>query len=616
MTLVRLSLIAILVGILTGEPTSAQTTFHVSPSGSNSGGCGSTGSPCADIQQAVDNASDGDTVKVAAGTYTYNAALGGCPTVAKAVVCLRREIELTVLGGFQPPNWTTSNPAVHESTIDGQGLWRGVRVSDPEPGDAQETQFTMDGFTIRNGKSDPDVAIPGLPRVSFGGGLDSVHARVLLSRLRLIDNQSIGLNTADDQGGWGLGGGMSLREALPGSTLSESDFEGNLAQGGTGTNAGGYGIGGGLLTSGANAGLELLVDNVTFVDNTARGGDTAGGGVAAGNDRGDGQGGGVAFQGGSTVTATGLVAHDNAVVGGDANSSTGSAGGGFGGGVFAENATVSLADFDLRRNTATGGQAFDGWLGVGAGILSTNSDVEMERGQIIDNHSFGGNASGGDLGAPGGGGGYHEGLGVQSTIDVTNVIVAANSVNKGSGGSNIGGGGGGFFFSGVVANLEHVTLADNEIESGLNGGAIVALGFVGAADINIDYSVISDHSVPATARAVHADSNSANVTIDFIRPLFAGNAQDTNDGEGNGVFSYSGGTLMETSVDYAAPGSPAFDYHLDPSSPAIDEGGASAQLEDFEGQPRSTPDLGGDELGDFTPIFSDGFESGDLSKWD
>lgn len=50
-------------------PSAAQDIF-VSPSGSDSNSCTTAGSPCQTIQGGVDKASAGQTISVAAGSYT------------------------------------------------------------------------------------------------------------------------------------------------------------------------------------------------------------------------------------------------------------------------------------------------------------------------------------------------------------------------------------------------------------------------------------------------------------------------------------------------------------------------------------------------------------------
>ncbi len=75
-------------------------------------------------------------------------------------------------------------------------------------------------------------------------------------------------------------------------------------------------------------------------------------------------------------------------------------------------------------------------------------------------------------------------------------------------------------------------------------------------------------------------------------------------------------------TDYVE-GDPAFagppDYHLTAGSPAVDNGSATAApADDFDGVPR--PQGAGYDIGAFELaadlIFADGFESGDLSRWD
>ena len=602
-----------LVG-LCGSGAFAQTTFHVAPSGNDAGSCGSTASPCRNIQRALNLASSGDTVKVAAGTYTYVGSLDtACTSLTQrtAVVCLLAnpsfgQGEIVLLGGFTTSNWVTANPVANLTTIDGQNQWRGVRVEDPNPADSQPASLRMEGFTVVRGLADRDAA-PN-DEFAFGGGLDAARANVILRDLVFRDNRAIGPNLATPQGGWGLGGGASIRSA-PGVNIVERVlFDGNEARGGQGTEAGGFGIGGGLLTSGPQPTITVVqVSDVVFTDNEATGGPTNGDGVlGAFGERGDGQGGGVAFQGGSNATAVGLVATGNVATGGAASDSIGSAGGAFGGAVFAEFATVSLTDLDLRNNLAQGGNADDGGLGAGGAVMTSDSDLVGSRWTVIDNISRGGNASGGTLGAAGGGAGYFQGPNSNITIDISNSIMADNVVELGSGGTTQGGGGGALFFIQATAELEHLTLARNQVVPSMQGSAMVLVGNANVVDL--DYSIISDHTQDASASALHVQAGSS-LTLD--RGLFAGNVSNTS-----GSVSGLGTMLSAGSAGYVSPGPPNFDYHITPGSPVIDEATGSSATIDVDGQSRDAdPDIGADELGGAPVIFIDGFETGNTGVW-
>jgi hypothetical protein len=73
-----LSGVTLAVLLAGAAPASASTTLFVSAAtGSNSAGCGSQAAPCLTISQAVTNASAGDTIQIAAGTYDEAVATGG-----------------------------------------------------------------------------------------------------------------------------------------------------------------------------------------------------------------------------------------------------------------------------------------------------------------------------------------------------------------------------------------------------------------------------------------------------------------------------------------------------------------------------------------------------------
>ncbi|MCA9971428.1 MAG: right-handed parallel beta-helix repeat-containing protein, partial [Anaerolineales bacterium] len=91
------------------------------------------------IQSAVDAASPGDTVRVAAGTYQDVVTASG---LLSTTVLITKD--LTLLGGFSP-DFQTHDPATYVSTIDGQNSVKGIYVFG--------SQAHVAGFTIVNGLS-------------------------------------------------------------------------------------------------------------------------------------------------------------------------------------------------------------------------------------------------------------------------------------------------------------------------------------------------------------------------------------------------------------------------------------------------------------------------------
>jgi Zn-dependent metalloprotease len=95
-------------------PALLGANWHVAPTGSDSNSCSSAESPCGTINGAIGKASNGDTIKLAIGTYT------GTDT---EVVLIDESITLS--GGWN----TTFTTQSGQSTIDGQGARGAVRVN-------------------------------------------------------------------------------------------------------------------------------------------------------------------------------------------------------------------------------------------------------------------------------------------------------------------------------------------------------------------------------------------------------------------------------------------------------------------------------------------------------
>jgi hypothetical protein len=579
----------------------ASTTYHVSTTGTDTGGCGSEAMPCRTLQYAVNLAQSGDILKVAAGTYTRSSSppstdcsVGSAN--ADPVVCFINK-HLTMVGGYSPGNWSISNPTANPTIIDGQNSHRGVSVIGWSSASAT-TSLTMEGFTIRQGlalgaTSGEDWVIGG-----YGGGLYATNAPVTLRHIIFESNRAVGGNTGQAYGGTAAGGALGLN-GMPVGTLcilEDVTFSGNQALGGQGSERGGTAIGGGLYVDTAN----MHAGDLGFFNNVAHAGSSAG----SGRDSiyswtADGLGGGAAIHISTDAVLERVTASGNQAVGGDAGVQ---AGAGHGGALYSEQAVLTVEKADLRQNKAIGGNAVNGYVGGGGALMASESTISLKQSTIIANEAWGGNGTTGMTGAAGGGGLYLIRLSSQpSTVTISNSIIADNLATEGQGAQVSGGGGGGLWLQGVNADFTHTTIARNRLgETLVLGAGAILVNFSCAqptvADMN--YSIIEGHS-DATAAALHVWEGS---TLNLYRSLFAANTRDTNAGASS-VFPPGTITGMSTcleagSADFVAPGGPNYNYHLLDSSVAIDQAVGSTTPLDIDGDARpadAAADIGADE---------------------
>ena len=554
--------------------------LHVDVStGADNGSCGATSQPCKTIQGAINIAADGDTIRVAKGTYQGSqACLGGIPVV----VCLINR-HLTILGGYTTGNWNTADPVTNPTIIDGQNARRAIQFWGI---DSSSASLTIRGFTIQNGLAQGSSSGGDAETFAFGGGMIADRGLLVAQDMIFKNNTAVGGNTASAYGGAAGGGALSLRANPAGTALENIQFVDNKALGGTGLERGGFAIGGGLYTFAAN----LVGKNLTFTDNQTIAGNSNGDGVNGGNNA-DAQGGGAAFQVGSDVTLQNVVATGNQAFGG--NTPNGDAGGAFGGAFFTELATVTLIDVDMRNNLAQGGDGLNNGngasLGIGGGFSAGGATVTLERATIINNTARGGDGTV-NRGAAGGGGAQ---FGGDVTISIANTIIADNLAEMGATGVVPGGGGGGLFIDTANVSILHSTFARNRLGSSpMQGNGIV---LINGGQATITHSIIANHTSYASAIAVHAQPGN---TVSLNNNLFSGNTTNTG---GGGTFSGTG-TIFSGAPDFVSPGSPNYDYHINSNSAAIDEAAGSTTAVDIDNQSRlsfSPPDVGADE---FAPI--------------
>jgi uncharacterized repeat protein (TIGR01451 family) len=248
--------------------------------------------PCATIQHAVDQASPGDEIRVATGTY---ADIHSTNDVTQ-VVYLDKSVILR--GGYVHPEWQTFDPFDNPTTIDALGQGRAIYV-------ATGITPTIVGFHLTGGYLD-QVG-------EHGAGLYIAAGAVPTVEMNVIHN-----NTAQ---GIGAAGGGVYYGGPGGFVLQQNTLYGNEAEDGSGAYIVGdakvwnnvfhsnvaTSLGGGLYLDGGSP----TVWNNTFFENTAdRGGGVykIGSGTAvisntifAQNTCNETNGGAAVYQGGGTV---------------------------------------------------------------------------------------------------------------------------------------------------------------------------------------------------------------------------------------------------------------------------------------------------------------------------
>lgn len=591
-------------------------SFTVATTGTDGPGCGATSAPCRTIQYVVDDLvalGGAGTIKVAAGTYDD---LGVCPAgtaTNQAVVCILNR-QITLQGGFTPPDWDTPSGDPSMTVLDGRGQGRGLRIQRTGPNEGIAA-LVMDGFTIQNGLAQGMSSGTDDQTWAFGGGLLAEGSSVTLTNVVFRNNRAVGGSTSTAEGGRGAGGGLALNASqatmadVPAS-LTNVRFESNQALGGTGTQKGGFGLGGGLFTFF----VQLDGDGLVFDTNAATAGAGGGSGLV-GVEHADGLGGAIAVEQGSVVTLGHVQASNNVATGGDAPGGEG--GGGFGGGLFAELSDVTLRDAVVAGNTAQGGSgqnAAGGSIAEGGGIQAAQANVTVERTIVAANAALGGDGAGQGGAAVGGGIAFinisSPSSGVDKQFTLRNVVVADNRVDVGAG-TFVGGGAGGLWVQAAVGTIEHATIAGNRLlNPKLLGAGVTLVAQTGwQTRVTMTNTIVANHTDAAFDPASWANAAvwaGQGTEADLTTTLFANNAHDSNDGVSGGLNLPPGtfavvGTMTAPDAGFVSPGLPNYDYHLVASSPAIDHGTPSAVTDDLDGQPRpqgAAPDIGADE---YTP---------------
>ncbi|MBN1317568.1 MAG: hypothetical protein JXA42_18945 [Anaerolineales bacterium] len=328
--------------------------IRVALSGTDTPGCGSIAQPCLTVQYAVNQAVNGDEIRVASGIYTGVNNQGS----QSQVVYITKSV--TIRGGYSTADWTTPDLENNLTTLDAENDGRVMTIIGP-------AEVFLEGLRLINGLS---TDIGGYYSGNYtcgttigrgaGGGLCIQGATVTLNSMRIMTN------TATTKGGYG--GGIFSSGAI--LTVTNSMIQNNKA----GTGSGNLAYGGGIALYGGQARIEdndilnndanptyeghgggVYANNSTalILDNTIQGNKVRG--SLSSNQRLGGGGIGV-FGAGATIAHNWIVN----------NSATGYVGGGIGWKEGLINVTANL----IFSNTASWGGGM--WAGNAPAVVENN----------------------------------------------------------------------------------------------------------------------------------------------------------------------------------------------------------------------------------------------------
>ena len=458
-----------LVAVCCASSASAAASLYVATTGTDTGNCQTSSSPCKTISYALNQAPSAATIQIAAGTYDENPLIGS---------------SVSLVGASQT-----------KTIIDGGGTNTTVTVI------GAGATVNLSDLTIKGG------------RATQGGGISSDAQTLSLSHVTVSGNMAepAGAGTP------GQGGGIYLSGSTTTVTIANSKIMSNHAIGSAGKagaadsgdpgSNGGEGMGGGIY----DAGATLTLTKTTISKNTAKGGKGGAGGSwdssssgtgGNGGDGGTGAGGGIYTDDGPLTLTSSQVDSNTAQSGGGGNGGSASPGVGGDGGAADESPESLSADL------AGGGGIYSG----GASYYSHTPSVTITSSDVSSNKVTGGTGGTGGAGSASGGAGgvwtscgdprgggifmYHLNAGPANTgnLTITSSTIENNTLTgcnggKGGSGSNgqantaggaggAGGGanpvwGGGIFYLaayGETLSIKGSTISGNVLTAGHAGG--------------------------------------------------------------------------------------------------------------------------------------------------
>jgi len=403
-------LLGLLNGLVVGLPPARAASHTVCPAGPPI--CGYK-----TIQAAVDDASDGDVIKVATGIYTDVHARPRDDLITTGAVTQVVYIKKSIIirGGYTTAFTEPPNPMANPAILNAQGQGRVIYIT----GDVNST---LEGLHLTGGDA------TGLGGVSFGdagGGLYIISATVTLSNNQIFSNTALS--------SVGFGGGIFFLNS-PNATLSANNISANQA-----FQAGGLyfrnspmatlisntissnvadRLGGGMKRFGG--GRFEASDKATLISNTIssnRANDHCGGLEFNSSDR-------VMLIGNNVISNSATFRHGGGlcVEGGTSailisNKITGNKACTRGGGLFLSTNDATLINNVVMDNRVTGPACFGSEPIVGSGISISNASPQLLHNTVVRNS-----------GGAGSGVYVTEAFGSHSIAVLTNTIIASHTV--------------------------------------------------------------------------------------------------------------------------------------------------------------------------------------------
>jgi hypothetical protein len=502
---------------------SATTRYVLGDGGSNSSDCTDPNTPCKSIQYALDQAGNGDTIRVAKGLLPVTYA--GTVSIDKSV---------TVEGGWGAVGfsggllWQHSSPCDPSwTTIDAGGTGRAISITG-------NVTPTVDCFTITGGDAaglggDPGTTVDN----DAGGGIYSDGAAPVITNNVITGNYGCEICPVS----YGRGGGVYLLNAPATAVISNNLIASNVADETT------WGQGGGIMLRNSDA--QVLNNSIEY----NRAGHSAG------------YGGGITVMDGEPTIADNDIWHNVA-----AHSVQG-----LGGGIYVWSSTpVTIERNHLQNNYALDGTSSPPLISSGGGIYYNGNPTGVTT--IRDNVVRANFATSDGTGA--GGGIYLTGVVDPSTI-------SGNTVDDNFASLSVEGYGGGIYLNESTAVVTDNQVFFNTAASGTatdgngNGGGIYVksgggliqnnvitrnIGLVGVTDgvgygggmaITNSLVTVQDNWIAQNAAATAPDSLGAGggIYVSAGAPTIASNHVLTNSASG-GAVSSGGGLYLDQTQSY------------------------------------------------------------------